>query len=496
MGPPSPEDKGRLAAPAPALAAHNASICDATAHRDLSIQESLSVLCDAGQVVEVRIPEAPRPRCTTSGYFNGFDQLARQVVRYDGKVAGIYFTLNEVNPALLARANNRLVEYARQTTSDADIIRRRWLPLDFDPKRPAGISSTDAEHEAALECARRVRGFLSSEGWPEPVEGDSGNGAHLLYSINLPNDPDSAELVKSCLQALDWLFSYDAVQLDSSVFNAARIWKLYGSRAAKGDATADRPHRVSRLLTYPKDRVIVPRDLLEALAQRLPPVEPPKPRQANQPARREGEFDLDAWIRGHNLPVAFDGTWQGTGHRWILEACPWNPDHTNRSAFIVRWPDGAIGAGCHHNSCQGKNWRELRQLYEPGCYDRTEQQIGQGGSAPANGRPDAHTTPAQGADSARLATTCLSKIRPKPLHFLVPDLIPLGKLGMIAGDGGHGKSSITLHMAACVTRGLPASASTTRPRSPARCCSSAARTTSRTRSCPASWPPARTWIAS
>ena len=31
-------------------------------------------------------------------------------------------------------------------------------------------------------------------------------------------------------------------------FNPARIWKLYGTLAAKGDPTPERPHRLSRLV--------------------------------------------------------------------------------------------------------------------------------------------------------------------------------------------------------------------------------------------------------
>jgi hypothetical protein len=45
--------------------------------------------------------------------------------------------------------------------------------------------------------------------------------------------------------------------------------------------------------------------------------------------------------------------------------CPWNADHTDHSAFLVQRADGVIAAGCKHNSCQGKAWRDLRALYEP-----------------------------------------------------------------------------------------------------------------------------------
>lgn len=52
-----------------------------------------------------------------------------------------------------------------------------------------------------------------------------------------------------------------------------------------------------------------------------------------------------------------------------------------------------------------------------------------------------------------LATTCLATIRPMPLRWLVPCRIPQGKLVMLAGDGGHGKSTVTLNIAACLSRG-------------------------------------------
>jgi hypothetical protein len=54
-----------------------------------------------------------------------------------------------------------------------------------------------------------------------------------------------------------------------------------------------------------------------------------------------------------------------------------------------------------------------------------------------------------------LATTCLAEIRPQPVRYLVPGYLPLGKLVLLAGDGGHGKSTLTLSLAACLTTGRP-----------------------------------------
>jgi len=48
---------------------------------------------------------------------------------------------------------------------------------------------------------------------------------------------------------------------------------------------------------------------------------------------------------------------------------------------------------------------------------------------------------------------CVSDIAPKPLRWLWPGRIPLGKLTLFAGDPGLGKSFVTLDIAARVTRG-------------------------------------------
>jgi hypothetical protein len=54
-----------------------------------------------------------------------------------------------------------------------------------------------------------------------------------------------------------------------------------------------------------------------------------------------------------------------------------------------------------------------------------------------------------------LAVTCLDTIRPAPVRFLVRDFLPLGKLVLTAGDGGHGKTTLMLDLTACLTTGRP-----------------------------------------
>ena len=116
------------------------------------IARTLRLLFDARQVVELR---AFRGRETVSGYFDDCTVLAHEASKLDERGYSVYVTLNEVDPALLARAANRARKvYREAATSDHDIMCRRWLALDFDPVRPAGVSSTDEEKRAALLRAR------------------------------------------------------------------------------------------------------------------------------------------------------------------------------------------------------------------------------------------------------------------------------------------------------------------------------------------------------
>ena len=189
---------------------------------------------------------------------------------------------------------------------------------------------------------------------PSPIYADSGNGAHLLYAIDLPNDDASRELLQNCLAACAFMVGDDVVKVDTSVYNASRICKLYGTMACKGATMADRPHRIAEILEVPSTVDIVPQNKLEALAQCVP--------QNPQPGGRfKSTVDVADFLAQHNIAVRNTGTWQG-GRKWVLQSCVWDSSHTDRAAYVVQFANGAIAAGCHHNSCQGKGWKDFRRV--------------------------------------------------------------------------------------------------------------------------------------
>ena len=324
------------------------------------IRRAIAFLAPPEGVVEVR---ALADGATHSGYFDDYEALTQAVEALDAdpSVAGIYVTVNDVNPALLARRANRIkMRLSRKdaTTADVDITRRRWLPVDIDPVRPSGVSSTDKEHDAALGAAERIEAYLAEQGFPTPILADSGNGAHLLYRIDLPNDEAATTLVKGCLSTLDALFSNEVMTVDTANYNAARIWKLYGTASRKGDNTPERPHRRARILSAPDEIGVVPLERLRHLAGLLPQQEPPQ--RKNGPG-----IDLAAWLAEHGIAVQSTRPWQG-GTLYTLAECPFSSAHKD-GAFAVQFANGAVFAGCHHASCGGgaQRWPELRGMYEP-----------------------------------------------------------------------------------------------------------------------------------
>jgi hypothetical protein len=156
-----------------------------------------------------------RGKGIVSGYFDDPQKFVEAAISLDGKAKGVYAILNIIAPALLARACNRLAYGAEKTTSDSDITRRRYLLIDADPRRPSDISSTDAELQLAYDTARAIIDYLTSLGFPAPGRGCSGNGAHILYAIDL--DEADGGLVTRFLKALAFKFNSARVAVDENL---------------------------------------------------------------------------------------------------------------------------------------------------------------------------------------------------------------------------------------------------------------------------------------
>jgi len=309
-----------------------------------------------------------------SGYFNNGDDFAKAAMALDGAGAtGIYFSLNPVNPALLARSANRLVASPKNTTKDEEVLFIRWLFLDFDPQRPSGISSSGEELGAAKDIAREVTVYLEQDlGFAKGLRACSGNGYHLLYRLpDLPNDADHRGLVRKATEAVEFKFRNERVSIDLKVYNPGRIIKVYGSTARKGDSTDERPHRKSWLFEGLPDKLKdvgkVSLNQLKTLVKQAPPdqVAPRSPHMAKRlggPEHMKGNLGtLDVGVYLSAYGVEFKTKEEGAVTRYCFKAGLFDPDHRPYQESIAQSPNPPyLTAQCFHNSCN-PTWKEARK---------------------------------------------------------------------------------------------------------------------------------------
>lgn len=331
------------------------------------IRKTIQALKDYEELFEVRCLEANGKR-VSSGYFRDVEVMLDQLSRLNSIDSNVYITLNNIKPECYSREQrDRFITNTKVQTSDNDICGYEWLFIDADPKRPAGVSSTDEQLNQAKSIGNKVYVFMKNLGFNEPITAMSGNGIHLLYKIRLRNSDENKALIKNCLLVLDMLFSNDCVDIDKTNFNPARICKLYGTVARKGSNTAENPHRMSRLLSEgskePTDKAY-----LEKLAAMLPV--PEKPQKYN--GYRPNEFDLEEWLIKYGL--RYQKTNYSDGIKYILEQCPFDSNHKGKDACIFQARSGAIGFHCFHNSCSDKTWKDVRLLYEPEAYEKRQKE--------------------------------------------------------------------------------------------------------------------------
>jgi len=322
---------------------------------------AIAALFDPDDVIELRAFPRGKKR-TDTGYFDGEhrEALADAAARLNAEGAAVYVTLNRIDAQLLGRYCNRIEQWASDAATDANVIRRRWLLIDLDPVRPKNTAATEAQVQAAHEAAAKCYRMLKDAGWPDPLVGASGNGWHLLYPLDLPNDAESTALVKGALAGLAARLDDGLVKVDQSVFNAARITKLYGTVATKGDHTPGAPWRLSALVSTPARGEPVTPDQLRAL-HRAPAAAPAAVPKATAPAGRTA-FDLADFLA--RLGIDYEQDRHEGRERYRLARCPFNEAHGKGESAIFRDSAGKLGFKCQHDSCAGKHWQDVRALID------------------------------------------------------------------------------------------------------------------------------------
>jgi hypothetical protein len=270
---------------------------------------------------------------------------------------------------------------------------------------------------------------------------DSGNGWHLLYPLDLPNDKQTKEVVKGVLDGLASMFDDEKVKIDTAVHNASRITRLYGTMNRKGDEdTTHYPHRRSNmggwdLPGWPirlEPAAVVTREMLEAVAH----------------VKADGLNGSKASSRDDAKP-----TREGAGP--VSERIPEGSRNTVLTSIAGSMRRRGLGEEAIFAALQIFNQErctppldetEVREIaksiagYEPD--DDALRVIVRSGRQPGQ-------RPATGE-----VGILISDVEPERVDWLWRGRIPKGKLTVLDGDPGLGKSAATLDLAARVSAGL------------------------------------------
>lgn len=411
------------------------------------VRRALAVLADDAHGVQLHADLRPHWEYKT---FRGGDLDGMAAWVADRPTAtGVYYTLNPCSPFL-----------EKHLTNDA-AIHRRWLLIDVDRHKEPGtlkLSATDQEHEVARANALRILHLLADLGWPAPVLVCSGNGFHLLYRVMLANDEPARDLVRDFLKALAALWP----TVGKECHDARRVAKLPGTWAQKGPDTADRPHRMARLLRVPDPLVVVADALIRDTTERLkamataPAEEPARPQAPPEPP---GAFTVTAAAAG-----------DGSARTWALRALE------SECAEMAMARPGGINPQLYKSAAAMGNIVGAGLLTEQEVHDAlldAARQAGaddppkdeacfrraleRGKTTPRSPEPGTNGTAPGTRPVPALPDVIIvraSEVTPKKVRWLWPWRIPLGKLTTFAGIGGLGKTFVLCDIAARVSRGL------------------------------------------
>lgn len=294
---------------------------------------------------------------TARGVFAGYfdcEVAALSAVQRLGDYTASWATLNPLNvDALTPDTTINPTELVRtyNAAADSHIARRDWLLLDFDPPRTRDSNSTEAEKAAAHQQSEQCRAELTALGWPVPMVIDSGNGYHLRYHINLPNDAAAQELVRSVLRSIAARYS----MLDVTNHNAARVAKLPSTWARKGENKNERPHRVSALLS--EGSGIVTEAQLQAIAGEVTAAEYAAPQEVTSDEAKAAREWLLGYLEHYELVARTEarritGGWKLGIYCPLTETDAQSHDEGGETSTVLQIINGKLSFKCSHNTCE------------------------------------------------------------------------------------------------------------------------------------------------
>lgn len=396
------------------------------------VKRAIPILFAPGDWHELRPLPSARSQVICADYLNAACCAVEAVCDQQ-----VYYSLNPI-------------QHGEGRASKKTVTNRRWFLIDVDTLRPdINTSATDEEKEASGQLAIIIVDYLISLGWTSPLIIDSGNGWHLLYRVDLPNDTLSQQILKSCLYSLAEKFDNNHGIIDRATHDAPRIAKMPGTWARKGPNTPERPHRLCQIVGG-SNAEIVSIDLLQALGA------PPK--------STNGGTHEETWPfvvgRPNGLVAYVRRAIESEGFKVAMAIGGNRNNVLNRAAFclgtMADWPE------MDEQDTRSTLIRAAQRCgldSDPGCGNsgilRTIESGWQAGRLEPRKRPVEDSKNKDNVKTNGLSRFIIwaSTVKPRKVEWIDPGRIPRGKMTTFAGQTGVGKTFTVCDLAARITTG-------------------------------------------
>jgi hypothetical protein len=200
-----------------------------------------------------------------SGFFDDQSVALKSVLKIDDVALpeGIFVTLNGHQGAKWPKINERL--YANDLMlEDGAFERISNIFVDISPVSPENLSATEKEKGYAMAIAETISNDMLANNWPEPMFGDTGNGASLVYKTDLENSLESIQLIERGFEGACEAYATDAVNVAVRYAGTALV-PLMGAWVRVGEDLPNRPHRMSKVISIPSVVKTISKKMLESL---------------------------------------------------------------------------------------------------------------------------------------------------------------------------------------------------------------------------------------
>jgi len=350
------------------------------------------------------------------------------------KAVGHYLIGNALHPQATTRSpRGKWSPMAKgESTTDADVSRRRLMIIDCDAPRPKGTSASDEQKAPTLTAARAIMADLGVPAGSMALI-DSGNGHQVWLRIDAPPEcPD----VKRILTGLA-SYSTDRVKVDTSVHEAKRLVPLASTLKRKGAHSAEYPHRPVRVVSTPDTVVPLSEGELRALADRLAP--PDKLELPRAKSLTGSVYDRANATNVHDLASRLGLSRDGDNVE-----CPGCGRHSGSMAAIV-----GNGIKCQSHSCAS---------HRDGFYTPVDTLAAVKGITPLDAARElaGESAPVAANDNVQILSVADLYAPQTDAAFLVKDLgIAPGAPTFLVGQGYVGKTIMAMSLGVSVAAGRP-----------------------------------------